>query len=88
LRTFESNSKTDIDELEEILDDSNIKAIEGGIWKNLADRFNFLLDVVLYDTTNFYTFHQPGTPNSLAQFGKNKQHRNDKRQVGLQLAIL
>lgn len=87
-RGIEANGKIDIDELEEILDDSQIAAIEEGIWKNLAERFGFLLDVVLYDTTNFYTFHQLDTPNSLAQFGKNKQHQNDKRQVGLQLALV
>jgi len=87
-RGIAPNGKIDIDELEEILNDSQIQAIEGGIWKNLAERFNFLLDVVLYDTTNFYTYHQPGTPNSLAQFGKNKQHQDDKRQVGLQMGLL
>jgi transposase len=87
-RGFAPNDKIDIDELEEVLDDAKIEAIEGGIWKNLAQRFGFLLDVVLYDTTNFYTFHQLQTPNSLAQFGKSKQHQNDKRLLGLQLGLL
>lgn len=82
------NEKIDIDELEEILDDSKIEAIEEGIWKRLVERFGLLLDVVLYDTTNFYTFHQLDTPNSLAQFGKSKQHQNDKRLIGLQLGLL
>ena len=87
-RGFEPNGKIDIEELETVLDDQNIAAIERGLWQNLARRFGFLLDVVLYDTTNFYTYHQNDTPNSLAQFGKNKQNQNDKRQVGLQLALL
>lgn len=83
------NDKIDIDVLEEVLDDSKIEGIEKGIWENLMKVFKgLLLDVVLYDTTNFYNYHQVTTPNSLAQFGKNKQHQDDKRQVGLQLAIL
>ncbi len=87
-RGLAPNEKIDIDELDEILNDSKIEAIEKGLWENLARRFGFVLDAILYDTTNFYSYHQNGTPNSLAQFGKNKQNQNDKRQVGLQLAIL
>jgi transposase len=87
-RGLAPNEKMDIDELEAILDDSKIEAIEKQLWTNLSKEFGFLLDVVLYDTTNFYHFFQPQTPNALGQFGKNKQHRDDKRQVGLQLALL
>jgi transposase len=87
-RGLAPNEKLDIDELEAILDDSKIQAIEKGLWRNLLREFGFNLDVVLYDTTNFYNFCQPETGNSLSQFGKNKESRDDKRQVGLQMAIL
>lgn len=87
-RGFAPNEKLDIDELEAILDDRKIEKIEEKIWSNLHKEFDFFLDVVLYDTTNFYSYYQPETPNCLGQFGKNKQNQNDKRQVGLQLAIL
>jgi transposase len=87
-RGLSPNEKLDIDELESVLDDSKIEAIEKGLWKNLIKEFGFLLDVVLYDTTNFYNFCQPETDNSLSQFGKNKEGRDNNRQVGLQLAVL
>jgi len=87
-RGFAPNEKLDIDELEAVIDDSKIEAIEKGLWKNLAKEFGFILDAVLYDTTNFYNFCQPETGNSLSQFGKNKDGRDDNRQVGLQLAVL
>ncbi|MFQ5903905.1 MAG: IS1634 family transposase [Candidatus Binatia bacterium] len=82
------SEKLDIDELEAILDDSKVEQVEKRLWQNLSKKFGFLLDAVLYDTANFYNFCQPDTPNSLSQFGKNKEGRDDKRQVGLQLAIL
>jgi transposase len=88
LRGFASNEKLDIDELEAVIDDSKIEAIEKGLWTSLLKEFGFILDAVLYDTTNFYNFCQPETPNSLSQFGKNKEGRTNKRQVGLQMAIL
>lgn len=88
LRGYAPNEKLDIDELEAVLDDSKIEAIEKGIWRNLLDEFGFVLDAVLYDTTNFYNFCQPETGNCLSQYGRNKEGRDDKRQVGLQMAIL
>ena len=87
-RGLAPNEKLDIDELEAVIDDSKIEAIEKGLWGNLLREFGFILDAVLYDTTNFYNFCQPETGNSLSQFGKNKEGRKDKRQVGLQMAIL
>ena len=87
-RGLGSNDKVDIDELEKVLDDEKIKAIEMGLWENLIKRFGMILDVVVYDTTNFYTFHQSSTPNMLAQYGKSKEGQDHRRQVGLQLAIV
>ena len=88
LRGLAPNEKLDIDELETLIDDSKIEAIEKGLWANLLSEFGFILDAVLYDTTNFYNFCQPDTGNCLSQYGKNKEGRDDKRQVGLQMAVL
>ncbi len=85
---YEPNEKVDIDELSEIIDDSKIKEIERGIWESLLKKYRFLLDVVLYDTTNFYTYHKENTGNSLAQFGKSKEGKDNRRIIGLQLGIL
>jgi len=85
---YEPNEKIDIDELSEIIDDSKIKEIEKEIWKSLLKKYKFLLDIVLYDTTNFYTYHSEDTGNSLAQFGKRKEGKDHKRLIGLQLGIL
>ena len=87
-RGYEPNEKLDIDELSEIIDDSRIKEIEKLIWESLIKKFQLILDVVLYDTTNFYTYYSSSTGNSLAQYGKSKEKRDNKRLVGLQLAIL
>jgi transposase len=88
LRGLAPNEKLDIDELETLIDDSKIEAIEKGLWENLLSEFGFILDAVLYDTTNFYNFCGPDTGNCLSQYGKNKEGRDDKRQVGLQMAVL
>lgn len=82
------SSKLEFEELERLLDDSNIEEIEERIWKIVADKFDILLDAILYDGTNFYTFMDPSTPANIPQRGKNKQKRNDKRQVGLAMAVL
>ena len=81
-------SKLMFEELERLLDDSKIEEIEEELWKVIAEKFDLLLDVVLYDGTNFYTFMDESTAANIPQRGKNKQKRNDKRQVGLVLAVL
>lgn len=44
-------------------------------------------DCLLFDTTNFFTFMSSKTPSDLAQRGKNKEGRDNLRQVGLGLLI-
>ena len=83
-RGLAPNEKLDIDELEAVIDDSKIEAIEKGLWANLLREFGFIPDAVLYDAANFYNFCRPETGNSLSQFGKSKDGRDDKRHAGLQ----
>lgn len=82
-------SKLEFEELERVLDDSHIEAIEGELWQVIAKKFNLSPDVILYDGTNFYTFLDECTAANIPQrCGSNKQKRFDKRQIGLALAVL
>jgi len=82
------SSKLLFEELERLLDDNKIEEIEEELWKVIADKFDLVLDAVLYDGTNFYTFMDETTAANIPQRGANKQKRCDKRQVGLALAVL
>lgn len=85
---IDAASKVTFEQLEELLDDRNIEEIEEEIWKVVTDKFDLLLDVILYDGTNFYTFMDPTTAANIPQRGENKQKRYDKRQIGLVMAVL
>ncbi len=82
------SSKLLFEQLERLLDDSKIEEIEEELWKVIADKFDLVLDAILYDGTNFYTFMDETTAANIPQRGANKQKRFDKRQVGLALAVL
>lgn len=84
----EPNEKLSIEDLEKLIDDSKIELIEEDIWKVLQDKYGLIMDMILYDTTNFFSYNDINTKNSLMQKGKNKHHRDDKRQVGLALGVL
>lgn len=82
-------SKLGFEELERLLDDSQIEEIESQLWQAIAKKFDLSPDVMLYDGTNFYTFMDEGTAANIPQrCGSNKQKRFDKRQIGLALAVL
>jgi transposase len=84
-----STSKLEFAELERLLDDSHIEAIEEELWQVIAKKFSLSPDVILYDGTNFYTFMGECTAANIPQrCGSNKQKRFDKRQIGLALAVL
>jgi transposase len=57
--------------------------IENEFLVSLIDNFGIDLNRLLYDGTNFYTYINTKTNSDLAQRGKNKQKRNDLRQVSL-----
>ncbi|MGI6611766.1 MAG: IS1634 family transposase [Limnochordia bacterium] len=72
---------------DQLFSENVIAQIEQGIWENLLDREQVLLDTVFYDTTNFYSFLDAATPSYLARTGHNKHGRHNLRQVGLGLAV-
>jgi hypothetical protein len=63
----------------------NHAALEQVVWKNARDLLRPTVDLVLADTTNTY-FHGT-TRGSLAQFGKSKERRYDRRLVSLGLLV-
>lgn len=69
------------------LDEDKILAIHKELTKQLQTVYGLETNTLLYDTTNFFTFLSPYNPSDLAQRGKNKQHRDDLRQVGLALLV-
>jgi hypothetical protein len=60
----ELNDKLSLEELEELIDDEKLERIEERIWLNLLQKYNLLLDVLLYDGTNCFTYYQDHTINS------------------------
>ena len=65
-----------------------IEAAESEIIAKVSSMFNLDLDRVLYDTTNYFTYiDTANSKTTIAMRGKNKQKRNDLRQVGLALAV-
>ncbi len=72
----------------DVLPIENIAKAEEEILLKILDKFEIKTDSLFYDTTNFYTFiSTTNNKNTIAQRGKNKQKRNDLRQVGLVLVV-
>lgn len=66
----------------------NIRTIETELARCVTGYYNLTLRTVLFDETNYYTFiHTFNERCTLPQRGKNKQKRNDLRQVGLALLV-
>jgi transposase len=65
-----------------------IPLIEEAVLQRVFQQYQLTTDSLFYDTTNFFTFID--TTNircTIAQRGKNKQKRNDLRQIGLALVV-
>ena len=66
----------------------SIEKIECELLKRVKKHFSIQTDTLFYDTTNFFTYIATTNERcSLAQRGKNKQKRNDLRQIGLALVV-
>ncbi len=66
----------------------SIEKIELELLQKVSEIYGMETDTLLFDTTNFHTFiATTNKNNSIAQRGKNKQKRNDLRQVGLAVAV-
>jgi transposase len=65
-----------------------IPQIEQAISQRVLENFDLDLRFLIYDTTNYYTYIDSfNGRNHIAQRGKNKQKRNDLRQLNLALAV-
>ncbi len=65
-----------------------ISLAEQEILSGLLDVYKIRTDTLFYDTTNFFTYIDTTNEHcDIAQRGKNKQKRNDLRQVGLAMVV-
>jgi transposase len=65
-----------------------LEAIETDILARAVREFDVRMDLLLYDTTNFFTYIASDNARcDLPQRGKNKQRRNDLRQLALALLV-
>ena len=72
----------------DLFSEENINEIQEKIVMHMKKSFKINPRVILYDTTNFFTYIATNNNrNTLAQRGRQKQKRNDLRQVGLALLI-
>jgi transposase len=70
------------------INEKDIDSIQEKLFARIQDNFAIDARLLLYDTTNFFTFL--ATTNErceLAQRGRNKQKRHDLRQLGLALLV-
>jgi transposase len=68
--------------------DRAMEKIEEKLAEKLIQDLKIPLDVLFYDTTNFFTYiNSSNNKNKLCKRGKNKQKRNDLRQFNLALLI-
>lgn len=75
-------------DLMDCLPEDAIEKIELELLRNLQPHYDLGADTLFYDTTNFYTFvDTENTRCDIAQRARNKQKRNDLRQVGLALVV-
>lgn len=69
------------------LDDKVFRDIENEVAALLLERFPLTPDVLLYDTTNFFTYIEEPVRSKLVRTGHNKECRHHLRQVGLALCV-
>ena len=86
-----SLSKVDSQHFWDLMDSFPEDAIypaEQEILTRLLEVYKIQTDTLFYDTTNFFTYIDSTNTNcDIARRGKNKQHRNDLRQVGLAMVV-
>lgn len=70
------------------LPETAIPHIEKDLWGNILDRFSVPLDVLIFDTSNFFSYLAEQTPSELNEKGHNKAFRHHLRQVGLAASVI
>lgn len=69
------------------VDDKVFRAIEDEVAARVLQRFPLAPDILLYDTTNFFTYIEEPVRSKLARTGHNKDCHHHLRQVGLALCV-
>ena len=69
------------------LNDRTFRAMEDAVIGALPQRYPLNGNILLYDTTNFFTYIEPPIHAQLARTGHNKDCRHHLRQVGLALCV-
>ena len=70
----------------DLISQDAINAIQDELAKRIRKTFRLETEVLLYDTTNFFTYIASNNDrNKIAKRGRQKQKRNDLRQVNLAL---
>lgn len=86
-----SLSKVDSQHFWDLMDsypEDAISSAEQEILTRLLEVYKIKTDTLFYDTTNFFTYIDTTNMHcDIAQRGKNKQKRNDLRQVGLAMVV-
>jgi transposase len=84
-------SKVDSQHFWDLMDsfpEDAISSAEQEILTRLLEVYKIKTDTLFYDTTNFFTYIDTTNDHcDIAQRGKNKQKRNDLRQVGLAMVV-
>jgi transposase len=72
----------------DLITEEHVEEIQKKIAFQVKKEFIINPELLLYDTTNFYTFIATGNKrNTIAKRGRNKAKRNDLRQVGLAMLV-
>lgn len=72
----------------DLFSEAAINEIQEEIVDHMKKTFRINPKVILYDTTNFFSYIATNnTRNTIAQRGRQKQKRNDLRQIGLALLV-
>jgi transposase len=84
----ESFSSQNFWQIMDMISEEQVNEIQEKITKQVKKKFTINPELLLYDTSNFFTFIATGNKrNTIAQRGRNKKKRGDLRQVGLALLI-
>jgi transposase len=69
------------------LDDAAFRAMEEAVMHEVQRQYPLDGNILLYDTTNFFTYIEPPVRSKLARTGHNKDCHHHLRQVGLALCV-
>lgn len=76
-----------VEELFVGIDDEIFQTIEEKLFIKICKDFNITSDVLLYDTTNFFTYIEEPVRSKLARTGHSKEGRDNKKQIGLSMCV-